>query len=330
MKEHRLERCVSHADVDFVGELKLSSLLGLLEQAAVEASTAVGFDPAWYTRERRLWIVRRTRVERVAPVGGGDLLEVRTRVADYRRARSLRSYDVTRHDRSAESKASAEHQAAESTASAEQQPAESTAPTDRRSALVARATTDWVYCELTSGRPVSIPGEVQHAFAGPDLAPTLPRAAQVPPIGTSADAELEVEVRPSDLDHLAHVNNAIYGSYLEDGAFALFAARGWPLARMLATGGALRARWLDAEYLSDAGSGDRLVVRTSLVAGSIDPSLEAPLGTVQLLQSIARSESDRAPVQIMRASSVWQWLARPEVVGGRPATVGDRLALRTQ
>src|SRR5262249_35172266 len=62
---YELERRISHADVDFLGELKVSALLGLLEQSAVEASTATGFDAARYARERRIWIIRRTRLERM-------------------------------------------------------------------------------------------------------------------------------------------------------------------------------------------------------------------------------------------------------------------------
>jgi acyl-CoA thioesterase FadM len=80
MHSYRLQRRVSHADVDFLGELKVSALLGLLEQAAIEASIDAGFDAAWYMREGRIWIIHRTRLQRVVPVGGGDRIEVETDV----------------------------------------------------------------------------------------------------------------------------------------------------------------------------------------------------------------------------------------------------------
>jgi len=286
MHEYRLQHRISHADVDFLGELKLAALLGLLEQAAVEASAEVGFDAAWYSREGRIWIIRRTRIERSLPVGGGDLIEVETQVADYRRARSLRRYVVSRH------------------ASGE-------------TARVATANTDWVYCDLATGRPASIPESMQRAFSGPEPAPVLARAERLPAGGSGAAVDLDLIVRPSDLDHVVHVNNAVYGSFLEDGGFALFAARGWSLERMLATGGALRVRRLDAEYLADATAGDRLTVHSWLEGeGDLDAaSAEAP-ARATLVQSITRRSG--AGGEVMRARSEWRWLARPAVVGGIP------------
>src|SRR5690606_7053855 len=94
MHSYVLTHRVSHADVDLLGEIKVTALLGLLEQAAVEASWDCGFDPAWYTQNGRVWIIRRTRLERRLPVGGGDVLQVATHVLDWRRARSLRAYEV--------------------------------------------------------------------------------------------------------------------------------------------------------------------------------------------------------------------------------------------
>jgi acyl-CoA thioester hydrolase len=286
MHEYTLQHRISHADVDFLGELKLAALLGLLEQAAVEASSQVGFDAAWYSREGRIWIIRRTRIERSRPVGGGDLLEVATRVADYRRARSLRRYVVTRRA------------------------AGETVP-------VATATTDWVYCDLATGRPVSIPESMRQAFSGSAPAPTLARAERVPSGSGVAITELDLTVRPSDLDHVTHVNNAVYGNFLEDGAFALFEARGWPLARMLQAGGALRARRLDAEYLDDATAGDRLTVRSWLAGGAeIDGASAEPPTRATLIQSIIRQ--DGPGDEVMRSLSEWRWLRRPAVVGGVP------------
>ena len=81
MHRYALEHRVSHADVDLLGEIKVAAVLGLLEQTAVEASWDCGFDPSWYTAQGRVWIIRRTRLERLLPVGGGDRLQVATHVA---------------------------------------------------------------------------------------------------------------------------------------------------------------------------------------------------------------------------------------------------------
>jgi len=280
MPGYRLERRLSHADVDFLGELKVAALLGLLEQAAVEASTAVGFDAARYMREGRIWIIRRTRLQRFIPVGGTDTVDVETHVEDFRRARSLRHYTVR-----------------------------------RAGAAVAEATTDWVYCDLQSGRPARIPEALQRAFMGDNAPAPLPRERSFPAAGNGEPLIFELTTQPSHLDHVAHVNNAVYASYLEDAAFALFAARGWPLTRMLAAGGALRIRSLDFEYLNDVPAGEHLVIRSwpleELSAAGSDAEVPP---AVTLLQTITRTDG----TEVMRAQSGWAWRRKPSVIGGVP------------
>jgi acyl-CoA thioesterase FadM len=208
-------------------------------------------------------------------------------VLDWRRARSLRQYEVRR-------------------AGGDDAP-------------VAGATTDWVYCDMASGRPMSVPEDMRRAFSGSELT-TLPRARALPEAGAGAPVTMSLVVRPSLLDHVTHVNNAAYSAMLEDGAFELFAARGWPLARMLEHGGALRIRRIDLEYLDDALAGDRLVVHSWLVAREVPdapaPRLDpdAPPGDARLLQTIAREDGSR----ILRAASEWVWRRRPAVLGGVP------------
>lgn len=284
MHRYALEHRVSHADVDLLGEVKVTALLGLLEQAAVEASWDCGFDPGWYTAQGRVWIIRRTRLERLLPVGGGDRLRVETQVLDWRRARSLRGYEVRRADAASSG------------------------------SLVARATTDWVYCDLASGRPASVPEAMRRGFTG-ESEVTLPRAQALPEAGDGEPVIMPLVVRPSLLDHVTHVNNAAYAAMLEDGAFELFATRGWSVPRMLEHGGALRMRWIDLEYLDDAVAGDALLVRSWLrdPAWDADDGAGAPRGA-RLLQSIARADGGR----VMRAASDWIWRRRPGVLGGVP------------
>jgi acyl-CoA thioester hydrolase len=296
MHRYVLDHRVSHADVDLLGEVKTPALLGLLEQAAVEASWECGFDPAWYAAAGRVWIIRRTRLERALPVGGGDVVRVATHVLDWRRARSLRAYEL--------------RLAARGTQAAAADVAEPP--------LVARASTDWVYCDTTTGRPVSIPDEMRRAFSGDGDVVTLPRARPLHDEAPGTPVETTVVVRPSLLDHVTHVNNAAYASMLEDGAFALFAAHGLGVPDMLARGGALGVRRIDLEYLDDALVDDRLVVQSWLVAGEAGgvPSLAgaAPPGAVRVVQAIARAGGGR----ILRALSDWRWRERPAVLGGIP------------
>ncbi|MEW6267776.1 MAG: acyl-CoA thioesterase [Thermodesulfobacteriota bacterium] len=292
-----LEHRVSHADVDLLGEIKVTALLGLLEQAAVEASWDCGFDPAWYAEHGRVWIIRRTRLERRLPVGGGDVLRVATHVLDWRRARSLRAYEVRRAARDGRA-----HDVG-----------------DEPPAAV--ATTDWVYCDVASGRPASIPEEMRRRFSGDGPVTTLPRARALPDAAAGEAVAMTVTVRPSLLDHVTHVNNAAYAALLEDGAFELFAAQGITVERMLALGGALRMRALDLEYLDDAVAGDRLVVRswplTDGEAARVEPRQPregARPRDTSLLQTIDRDGDGL----ILRARSEWTWRERPTVLGGVP------------
>jgi acyl-CoA thioesterase FadM len=127
----------------------------------------------------------------------------------------------------------------------------------------------------------------------------------------SESASLDVEVRPSSLDHLVHVNNAVYANFLEDGAFELFARLGFGLERMLATRGALRIRSIDLEYLADASFGTKLRVRSWLAPAS---DWSAQPRDARLEQVIEGEDGST----LLRARSDWVWRTAPSVLGGPP------------
>ncbi len=267
--------------MDLLGEFKISGLLGSLEQAAIEASADGGFDPARYTADGRVWLVRRTRLERLVPVGGGDSLAISTHVADFRRARSLRRYEVRR----------------------------TSGYEGRGEALAATASTDWVYCDVDSGRPVSVPDEMKLALFGTLESPVLARAPKVTPPDDPPARVFTTAVLPSHLDHMQHVNNAVWADFLEDAAFSLFSSRGFGIEQMLERGGALRIRDLDLEYLGDARLGQSLQVHSWLPG---DPSVTTRSPT--LIQTIQRADGQR----LLRARSTWCWRTKPGVLGGIP------------
>lgn len=267
--------------MDFLGEFKVSALLGTLEQAAIEASADGGYDPARYTAEGKVWLVRRTRLERLRPVGGGDVLEIRTHVADFRRARSLRRYEVRRISGHAEGEPEA----------------------------TAVAGTDWVYCDTESGRPVSVPDEMKLALFGTTDTPSEERARRVAVPSEPAAGRRQVAVQPSQLDHMQHVNNAVWADFLEDAALECFAERGSSVPEMLERGGALRPISIDLEYLGDARFGHVLAVETWLDEG---PDEQRAVVT----QSISNAEGNR----LLRARSTWGWRTRPAILGGIPGT----------
>src|SRR5690349_20213176 len=120
---------VWQADLDAFGELHSAVLLRLLQETATRASTAAGFDAAYYERTGTMWIIRRTTLAREAAARYGDVLTVRTWITDFRRVRSLRAYEVRAGDR-----------------------------------LVARASTDWVFVDREHARPRRIPDEWERTF----------------------------------------------------------------------------------------------------------------------------------------------------------------------
>lgn len=217
---------VWQADVDAHGELRASALLRFLQEIATRASGDAGFDAAYYERVGGMWIVRRTTLERSSAARYGDTLAGRTWVADFRRVRSERRYDIRAGD-----------------------------------AVVARARTDWVYVDRASGRPRRVPREIEAAFM-PEMAEPLarrPLPADEPPLSAFRTMH---RVEAHELDALRHVNNAAYVHYVEQSVLDACAASGWNAARQHAEGGHLRGIRYDLEYLDAALSDDVLTILT--------------------------------------------------------------------
>jgi acyl-ACP thioesterase len=107
-------------------------------------------------------------------------------------------------------------------------------------------TTDWVLLDARN-RVVRIPADFGVAFTNPEVRSEILRVAA--PAGAPA-ATLDLRVRPSDLDPLDHVNNAVYLDWLEE---ALEAA-GWAAAI------AGLPRTYRLEYLASAARGDQVTI----------------------------------------------------------------------
>lgn len=228
---------VWQSDLDAFGEVRGSALLRLLQETATRASSDAGFDGAYYQRTGTMWIVRRTTLTLVAPARYGERLDVRTWIADFRRVRSQREYEVRADER-----------------------------------LVALASTDWVYVDRARGRPRRVPEEWEQIF----MPSTADAARRVPFVETSVPPSattLERRVEMHDLDSLRHVNNANYLDYVEEAAVDAASASGWTPERQRDAGGRLRATFHDLEYLDAALYGERIHIATWTVAAT-DESIE--------------------------------------------------------
>jgi YbgC/YbaW family acyl-CoA thioester hydrolase len=164
-------------------------------------------------------------------------------VADFRRVRSRRAYELRR------------------------------AADD---ALAARAYTEWAFLDRDTGRPTLIPDAADRRLhrqlparrgAGTGA---LPRPRRPRRSGVCA---LRHPVQWRDLDSVGHVNNAAYGDLIEDAGRQAASQRGWPASRMAAAGFDLATQRLRIEYRQPALPGDELEVATWLSELTADRAL---------------------------------------------------------
>jgi acyl-CoA thioester hydrolase len=124
---------VSAAAIDGNGHANNVEYLRWMQEAAWSHSDAAGCTAA--TRSAgATWVVRSHHVEYLRPAFAGDRVEVRTWVADFRRAFSLRKYELVRRG---------------------------------DGAVLARGETNWAFVDAGSGRPRSIPDLIRALFEVP-------------------------------------------------------------------------------------------------------------------------------------------------------------------
>ncbi len=125
------EHLVVDDEIDELAHVNNAFYIHWMQSAAVAHSSAQGWTSARYRQLDAAWVARTHQIEYLQPAGPGDLIIVRTWVADMQRASSLRRYEMIRaSDRTA----------------------------------LARAETRWAFIRLSTGRPTRIPLDVQNAF----------------------------------------------------------------------------------------------------------------------------------------------------------------------
>jgi acyl-CoA thioester hydrolase len=220
-------------ECDAYGHLNNAVYLRYMQEAAFNASAAIGFDEQRYAEMGRAWLARLNEIEYLRPVRYGDKVGVTTWVEDMHRVRSWRAYEM-RNLESGE--------------------------------LVARGWTDWVFVDTSSGKPASIPAEIAaeyHPQAGEAALQKRRRFAEPPPPGESAFTNRR-RVEWQDLDPAQHVNNAMYLSYLVETAWRFGEVVNWGWERISADGFGVVARSHQIEYRQPAVYGDELEITTWL------------------------------------------------------------------
>lgn len=229
---HITQLTVRAYECDAYGHLNNANYLRYMQEAAFEASAAVGYPTARYESMGRLWLARTTEIEYLQPLYAGDTVEIKTWVADFRHVRSIRRYEFRRAG---------------------------------EDALVAQASTDWVYLDRETGQVVAVEPEVVAAYSGGDPVERLPRTPfPTPPPAPAGAFTLRQRVEWRDIDGAQHLNNAAYLNYIEEAAIHAAAHYGWDLQRLSKEGIAMLARRHHIEYLQPALLADELNVTTWL------------------------------------------------------------------
>ena len=219
---------IRETECDAYGHLNNAHYARYMQEAAFEASAAVGYSKARYESINRAWVARETRLEYLLPLFAGDEITIKTWVADFRGVRSLRQYEFWRDDD-----------------------------------LTARASTDWVFLVSETAAVVAVPDDIAVAYSGGEKLPRLPRPAfPTPPVAPVGAFTLRCRAEWRDIDAMQHVNNAAYLNYIEDSAIQAASHYGWPPSRTLAEGMAMVVRKHHIEYLQPALMNDALDITT--------------------------------------------------------------------
>jgi acyl-CoA thioester hydrolase len=122
---------VAPEEIDELGHVNNIRYLNWMQRAAVRHSDAQGWTTADYQRLGMCWVVRSHQIEYRQPALPGDLVVVKTWVADMKKVTSLRRFEIRR-------------------------PADDT--------LLAEASTNWAFINFQTRTLCRIPAEVSSAF----------------------------------------------------------------------------------------------------------------------------------------------------------------------
>jgi acyl-CoA thioester hydrolase len=230
---HTLTYNVRYYEIDGYGHVNNMVYLSWMQEAAMAASAAAGFDLARYAQLKRAWHIHQTEIEYLSPLTYGEAVAATTWVADCSGVRSRRMYEF--------------HRAS-------------------NNELVARAHSDWAFIDTTTRRPAPIPPDLQSAFV-PEDEPHVPITREPfpePPPAPPGTFRGRRRVEWRDLDAAGHVNNATYLAFIGESAFQAAAHLGWTAERTWAEGFGILARKHRAQYHQPALYGDELEVSTFL------------------------------------------------------------------
>lgn len=224
---HTCEFSVRHYECDMYGHVNHANYLRYMQESAFSASAAVGFSAQRYESLNLQWLAYETDIEYVSAARYGDVVTVKTWVADFRRVRSLRMYELYVGDK-----------------------------------RIANGSTDWVLLDTKSMYPTSITPEIVEAYARGEIVTEAPRRESLPnpPKMPEGAFKIRRRVEWDDIDAAGHVNNAVYLNYISDCGMQSGRAVGWSMAQVHAMGYGQFARRHQIEYKAAAVMDDELEI----------------------------------------------------------------------
>lgn len=127
----QMQLVVPESAIDGNGHVNNVQYVHWMQEAAIAHSAELGWPTERFLALGRTWIIRCHTIEYLHSAHAGETIHVLTWVADFHKIRSLRKYKFLR-------------------------------PQD--GVVLATASTLFIFCDLHSGKPVSIPQEVQAAY----------------------------------------------------------------------------------------------------------------------------------------------------------------------
>ena len=228
MRQYSRRFRVRHYELDSFNHVNNAIYANYMQEAAIEASTHVGFGPAWYQERGVSWVIRQLSIRYHLPALYGDELELTTWVSEVRRVSSTREYVITR-------------------------------TSDQ--ARVARARVNWVYIDLKTNQPTRLPGDfawvVEPSGEKENLGIHLQKPRQ------TADAyryPSRRRVQTYELDAAQHVNNAVYLHWVEQAYFDALRAAGHPIERTRREGWLAFQGGHDIHYFEPAFDNDEIEI----------------------------------------------------------------------
>ena len=136
------ELIVSQEDIDSLGHVNNVVYIQWMQDAALAHSAALGWPARRYHEMRAGWVARLHQIEYLQPAHAGDLVRVKTWVADMKKVTSLRKYEIIRV----------------TTTGSEN------SESGTKEVVLAVAHTNWAFIDFTTRTPKRIPPQIASAY----------------------------------------------------------------------------------------------------------------------------------------------------------------------